>query len=215
MSEENLELTQSLDLVRSAQKGDSGALNLLFERYYERVRRVVRMRLGRKLRQEMDSGDILQETFLAAAKAFDNYEVREEAALINWLAKLAENQIIRAADYHGAQKRNQDRRMHLQSLSGSGNMSETQSFQLPGNAPKPIDDVAGSEEEALLEQCVAELSEEYKELIILREYAGASWDEIARETGRPSPDAARMMHGKAMLELSKLLKERGVQEGGA
>ena len=68
---------------------------------------------------------------------------------------------------------------------------------------------------ALLEQCVAELSEEYKELIILREYAGASWDEIARETGRPSPDAARMMHGKAMLELSKLLKERGLQEGGA
>ena len=61
--EENLDLTQSLDLVRSAQNGDGGALNLLFERYYERVRRVVRMRLGNKLRQEMDSGDILQETF--------------------------------------------------------------------------------------------------------------------------------------------------------
>ena len=69
MTEKDLELTQSLDLVRSAQEGDSDALNLLFERYYERVRRVVRMRLGRKLRQEMDSGDILQETFMAAAKA--------------------------------------------------------------------------------------------------------------------------------------------------
>lgn len=213
MTEKDLELTQSLDLVRSAQEGDSDALNLLFERYYERVRRVVRMRLGRKLRQEMDSGDILQETFMAAAKAFDKYEVREEAALINWLAKLAENQIIRAADYHGAQKRNQDRRMHIQSLSGSGNLSETQSYQLPGDTPKPDDEVAGVEEEELLEACVSELDEEYRELIILREYAGASWEEIARETGRPSSDAARMMHGKAMLELSKLLKERGVQKG--
>jgi DNA-directed RNA polymerase specialized sigma24 family protein len=64
----------------------------------------------------------------------------------------------------------------------------------------------------LLETCVAELSEELRELIILREYAGASWEEIAKETGRPSPDAARMMHGKAMLELSKLLKERGYQQ---
>jgi len=212
MAEEDLELTQSLDLVRCAQEGDAGALNLLFERYYERVRRVVRMRLGRKLRQEMDSGDILQETFMAAAKAFDQYEVREEAALINWLAKLAENQIIRAADYHGAQKRNQDRRMHLQSLSGSGNLSETKSFQLPGNTPKPDDQVAGSEEEQLLESCVGELDEEYRELIILREYAGASWEEIARETGRPSSDAARKMHGKAMLELSRLLKERGIKK---
>jgi RNA polymerase sigma-70 factor (ECF subfamily) len=211
MTDPNLDLTQSLDLVRSAQNGDSGALNLLFERYYERVRRVVRMRLGHKLRQEMDSGDILQETFLAAAKAFDKYEVREEAALINWLAKLAENQIIRAADYHGAQKRNQDRRMHIQSLSGSGNMSDTQSYQLPGDVPKPDDQVAGIEEEELLERCVSELDDEYRELIILREYAGASWEEIARETGRPSSDAARMMHGKAMLELSKLLKEKGVQ----
>lgn len=211
MTDPNLDLTQSLDLVRSAQNGDSGALNLLFERYYERVRRVVRMRLGHKLRLEMDSGDILQETFLAAAKAFDKYEVREEAALINWLAKLAENQIIRAADYHGAQKRNQDRRMHIQSLSGSGNMSDTQSYQLPGDAPKPDDQVAGIEEEELLERCVSELDDEYRELIILREYAGASWEEIARETGRPSSDAARMMHGKAMLELSKLLKEKGVQ----
>ena len=211
MTDPNLDLTQSLDLVRCAQNGDAGALNLLFERYYERVRRVVRMRLGHKLRQEMDSGDILQETFLAAAKAFDKYEVREEAALINWLAKLAENQIIRAADYHGAQKRNQDRRMHIQSLSGSGNMSDTQSYQLPGDVPKPDDQVAGIEEEELLERCVSELDDECRELIILREYAGASWEEIARETGRPSSDAARMMHGKAMLELSKLLKEKGVQ----
>lgn len=210
MTETNLDITQSLDLVRSAQKGDDGALNLLFERYYERVRRVVRMRLGNKLRQEMDSGDILQETFLAAAKAFDKYEVREEAALINWLAKLAENQILRAADYHGAQKRAQDRKIHIQSLSGSGKMSETQNFQLPGDAPIPIDEAAGNEQELLLETCVAELSEEHRELIILREYAGASWEEIASETGRPSPDAARMMHGKAMLELSKLLKEQGI-----
>ena len=212
MTEENRELTQSLDLVRSAQNGDNAALNLLFERYYERVRRVVRMRLGNKLRQEMDSGDILQETFLAAAKAFDKYEVREEAALINWLAKLAENQIIRAADYHGAQKRAQDRKMHIQSLAGAGNQSDAQTFQLPGDAPKPVDEAAGHEEEALLESCVAQLGDEHRELIILREYAGASWDEIARETGRPSADAARMMHGKAMLELSKLLKERGVEE---
>ena len=86
--------------------------------------------------------------------------------------------------------------------------SPDQALILPGLSPV----IAGTEEEELLEACVADLSDEYRELIILREYAGASWEEIARETGRPSADAARMMHGKAMLELSKLLKERGIQE---
>src|SRR5262245_56509643 len=122
------DVTHSLDLVLRAQDGDSQALNRLFERYYERVRRIVRLRLGHKLRESVDSGDILQETFIAAVRSIDNFEMREEASLINWLSRLAERQIIAAADYHGAKKRDQRRNV---SLSGQPGQSASLPIAFP------------------------------------------------------------------------------------
>ena len=54
------------------------------------------------------------------------------------------------------------------------------------------------------------LPEEYRELILLRNYAGASWESVAEETGRPSAAAARMMHARALVELGKLVRAAGV-----
>ncbi len=56
----------SVELVHLAQAGDQNALNELFDRYYERVRSIVRLRLGKKLRLATESGDILQDTFAVA-----------------------------------------------------------------------------------------------------------------------------------------------------
>ncbi len=203
-------LTRSLELVRSAQGGDHDALNRLFERYYERVRRVVRMRLGKHLRAALESGDILQETFAVAVKNLDTFEMRDEASLINWLSKLAERQIIAAADYHGAKKRDRRREVAL-TTPQSSEMSGEFRLEFAADTPLPDQCAADGEESALMEACLHELEEEYRELVILRHYVGASWETVAELTHRPSPDAARMMHARAMIELGKLLKDRGAR----
>src|SRR5262249_43478802 len=185
------------------------ALNRLFERYYERVRRIVRLRLGTRLRESIDSGDILQETFIAAVRSFENFEMREEASLINWLSRLAERQIIAAADYHGAKKRDQRRSVALSGgIAETGSMRVTQT--IPSETTKPLDKIAASEEQKIVESCLDKLPEEYRELILLRNYAGASWESVAEETGRPSAAAARMMHARGMIELGKMLRAAGV-----
>jgi hypothetical protein len=51
----------SLALFRRAQGGDGGALNELFERYYDRIYRIVRIRMGAKLRGVLESHDIVQQ----------------------------------------------------------------------------------------------------------------------------------------------------------
>jgi RNA polymerase sigma-70 factor (ECF subfamily) len=200
------EITHSLDLVLLAQQGDKEALNRLCARYYDRIRRIVRLRLGARLRERVDSGDILQETFLAAVRSIENFEMREEASLINWLSRLAERQIIAAADFHGAKKRDSRRDV---SLTGRDGDSQTVSVRLgleDGRAPRPLDSVADAEEQARVEDCLERLPEEYRELILLRNYADASWESVAEETGRPSPAAARMMHARALVELGKLVR---------
>lgn len=203
------DLTVSLDLVKRAQSGEADALNRLFERYYERVRRIVRLRLGRALRECVDSGDILQETFIAAVNSFDCFEMRDEASMINWLSKLAERQIIAAADYHTAKKRDHRREVPLPSTVAT---HAPPSARAPFEAgdPLPIDELDRAEQAEIVEACIHLLSEEYRELLILRNYAGATWETVAEETGRPSAAAARMMHARAMIELGKLVRERGV-----
>ena len=202
------EITRSLDLVLRAQQGDQAALNRLCERYYERVRRIVRLRLGPRLRERVDSGDILQETFLAAVRSLESFEMREEASLIHWLSRLAERQIIAAADYHGAKKRDQSRET---TLTGPVHDTATVTVRIgleDERGARPLDLVADAEEQKKVEQCLDRLPEEYRELILLRNYAGASWESVAEETGRPSAAAARMMHARAIVELGKLVRQK-------
>jgi RNA polymerase sigma-70 factor (ECF subfamily) len=202
------DLTRSLDLVRAAQAGDEASLNRLVERYYPRLRRIVRVRLGRRLREVCDSGDILQDTFAAAVKAFDGFEVRDEASLIHWLSRLAERQIIAQADYHGAAKRDQGRRVPLE-VQGPGDDTAF-AVAFPDEATRPLDRLARGEEAERVEECLAELPELQRDLILLRNYAGMSWEAIAAETDRPSPAAARMMHARALVELGKLVRAAGL-----
>jgi DNA-directed RNA polymerase specialized sigma24 family protein len=56
------------------------------------------------------------------------------------------------------------------------------------------------------QRVLATLPEQDRELIVLRDYVGMTWDEVARRLGRPSADAARMAHGKVLVELGARLR---------
>jgi RNA polymerase sigma-70 factor (ECF subfamily) len=205
-------VTLSLELVQRAQEGDRDALDRLLERHSARVLAIVRFRLGPRLRQSVESGDILQETLLAAVKAFPTFEMRDEGSLIHWLAKLVERQIIAQADYHGAKKREAARRVSFdRTRTGTGQHSGSISVLHADQTTAPLEKLERAEERALVERAMDELPEEYRELLIQRNYAGSSWESVAEETGRPSAAAARMMHARAMLELAKLLRQYGLE----
>ncbi len=197
------DLTVTIDLLHRAKAGSDVALNRLLSRYYDRVRRIVNMRLGSRLKQRVEGSDILQETFIKAVESFERFELRDEASFINWLARIAERQVLAAADHHGAQKRNPAREVSLQRDSDGSTIP----IELPDGAPMPHDKLSDKERTAVVEACIALLPEAYREIIILRTYAGASWEVVASQTGRPSAAAARMMYAKAMIELGKLVRK--------
>jgi len=192
---------QTIDLVRRAQDGDAQALQALFGRYYERVRRMVRLRLGAALRHRLDSGDILQETFMEALRTFDRFEMRDQGSFINWLARLAENRIRDAADYHRALKRSAGREVPL----SPGDQSTEVDLGLQAGGLLPSESADAAEQVQRLEAAIERLSDEERELILLRNYAGAAWETVARITGRPSPDAARVAHKQVIVRLSQLM----------
>ena len=192
---EATDLSTTLALVSKAQEGDSAALNEICRRYQQRLQRVIRVRLGPQLRRLVDDEDILQETLLAAIQSFDHFSVRSEATLLNWLSRIAERQILHAARFHSAKKR-------------AGPEVEPGQTTLPGGGPTPTQALAHAESTAAVDECLGQLPEHLREIIVLREFLGASWEEVAVESGRPSPDAARKMHRDALSQLDHLVRRR-------
>lgn len=200
-------LTRTMTLVLHAKKGDDQAFNRLFARYYDRVRKVVRARLGGKLASYVESEDILQNTFISAVRGFDNFDLRDEASFINWLSKIAEREILTEAKYHQAQKRDRRKEVHLRQADDSSAASRI-AFEPSADLPAPADAVAQAEQEEIIEQCLSELPERYREVIIQHTYIDAPWEMVAEELGCPTPAAARKLHSRAVVELTKQVRRR-------
>lgn len=200
-------LSESLVLLRQAQEGDREALNRLFERYYDRIYRIVRIRMGAKLRTVLDSYDIVQETCAVAVRKLGEFQPRDHASLIQWLARIAEHQIHDARDKIDAVKRDKSREVPLDAA--NANMGESHpGLQLSGGGPGPSTIVANSELKEIYDACVEELPHEYRELILLREYAGASWEDITEKVQRPNVHAAQEAYRRAQVRLAGLLRKR-------
>ncbi|HED63995.1 MAG TPA: sigma-70 family RNA polymerase sigma factor, partial [Planctomycetes bacterium] len=133
----------SIALIRDYQGGNRAALDRLVERYYDRVVPIVRSRMGPWLREVESVEDLVQETFLAAVREFDRFEIREERALIHWLAKLAERRILNAARHHRRAKRDHRRVVRLPSPS-PGSRSSMMPWHLAANTTAIPDRVARS-----------------------------------------------------------------------
>jgi len=204
------ELTHTWDLVRSAQGGDAAALDRLFGRYYERVRRAVRARIGPQLRARLETADILQPAFAKAFENFDRFEMRHEGSLMHWLAEYARHQLLDAVDRENAAKRRAPGAPVAIDALGSDVRHE------PADAgPSPSTVADGAEQAAAVESCLDELPEHYRTVIVLRDYDGLEWYEVAEKLGKNTDSAARQLHRRALLELAQRLSQRGIGPGSA
>lgn len=194
---ETLDELPTIDLVQRTQAGDPAAREALFARYRERVLAIARVRLSARLRATVESGDILQEALLEAVRGIDRFEMRDESSLIRWLAVLVERRLIATARRESTLKRSG----HPQPLVTDP----------AGQASEPVDELGKLETTDLVHAALAALPERSRELVLLRDYAGSTWESIAQELDFSSPDAARMMHARALVKLGSELRARGLR----
>lgn len=197
-------LRNTLTLVTRAKSGDNEALNLLLGHYLDRILRMVRMRIGSKMRARLDSMDVVQEVMSRAIKGFENFEVKHEAAFLHWIRKLVQNEIINLANHHNAQKRNINNE-----VSKNQEFQENRSVisQIPADSIwHPSKQLRLKNEIIELESAMDQLKEDQKEIIIMKQYEGLTYREISGEIGI-SEDAARMKYGRAMDKLTDILTD--------
>ena len=65
-------------LVTLARGGDDSALNQLCNVYGERVRRIIRLRMGSELRSQLDSMDLVQDVLVNALQGLGSFTYKNE-----------------------------------------------------------------------------------------------------------------------------------------
>jgi len=206
-SEQSTPETNTVDLVLRAQQGVETAREELFSRYGSRVLCVVRMRLGAKLRNRLDSMDIAQEAMVDALGRLDNFSMRDESSLMRWLAVIVENKIRNQAAFHGAAMRDVGAEVSLEAPDDDSGPA----FDVTGGLATPSVEVGRAEEIDRVREAIASLPERYRETILLRDYTGASWKGVAEELGIGNADAARAIHSRALSKLGEKLRLSGLQ----
>ena len=72
-------------LLARATSGDERALAELFSNYRDRMKRMVKLRLDRRLSGRIDPSDVVQEAFLEASKRLPEYARKRDMPLLLWL----------------------------------------------------------------------------------------------------------------------------------
>ena len=76
------------EVLAKMREGDEQALASVFSHYRERLRRIVRFRLDYRMAGRVSDSDVLQDTFIAAARRLDHFTQREEMPAFLWLRLL-------------------------------------------------------------------------------------------------------------------------------
>lgn len=115
-------------LARAAQ-GDEQALGELFARYQDRMKRMVKLRLDRRLSGRIDPSDVVQEAFLEARKRLPELAQKRELPVLLWLRLVTGQKLIDLHRTHlGAKMRDAGMEVSLY----RGALPEASSMMLAG-----------------------------------------------------------------------------------
>jgi RNA polymerase sigma-70 factor, ECF subfamily len=187
---------ESTALLFRARDGSVEALDELYARYGSRLLSLIRLRMGRGLRPDVDSRDILQSTLLKSFEHLDRFNGSDGRSLMAWLARIAENEIRDQADRQGRQRRDKAREAPL----------DEAALRVTAHVRGAASQLIVDEETERLERAVARLEEPQREAILLRKFEELSYAEMAQRLGR-SEDACRMLVARAMVALTLVLQE--------
>jgi len=188
------------ELVALAKAGDETALSQICRVYGERVRWMVRFRMGRELRSKLESMDLVQETLIHVLSGLDRFTYTNEGDFVRWLSKIAENELRGNMRKLRAERRDIRREVRFEGYrSRTGGRFVGTPDVIKTTTPSVIE--SRKEDLARLERAIDELRPEYREVIIWVKIDGLSYGEIGRRLGK-SADAARMLATRAMAALA-------------
>ena len=187
-------------LIVLAKDGDESALEQLCRVYSERVRWIVRLRMGGEIRSKLESMDLVQDVFISALRDLGNFTYKNEGDFLRWLSKIAENRLRDNLDKLHANKRDIHKEVRFDSHRPTTENSFVGTVE-PIDLTTPSAIMSKREDLTKLAKALDALKPEYRKVIVLTKIDGLSYKEIADKLGK-SGDAVRMLVSRAIAALN-------------
>jgi len=154
-------------LVASALSGNADAFGELVEKYEKLVYNAA----YQLVRSEEDALDVAQETFLKAFRSLNSF--RGDCRFSTWLYKICRNA---ALDYLRAEQRRRTVSLTEEDEDGSENVIDPPDPDLLSDPQRRLEQ---KEDRLAVRAAINRLSREHREILVLRDMEGYSYEEIA------------------------------------
>ena len=178
------ESSDTSDLLKRSINGDEAALQKLFDRYHDRLKRMVHLRLSRRLQGRVDDSDVLQEAYLDVSRRLNEYVEDSKLPFFLWLRHMTGLKLTEIHRRHlGTQLRDADREVSLH----RGGLPEANSVslaaQLLGNLTSPSQAAMKAETRIYVQEALNSMDPIDREVLALKHFEQLSTAEIADVLG--------------------------------
>lgn len=193
-----------LQLLELAREGDASARELLFVRCRKYLGVVARAQVESWLQAKVDASDLVQETMLEVHRGMDGFAGRTEEEWLAWMRRvLTHNAVDFVRRYRGAAKRDVRHEVSLQHRPATG--SGSFGIEPCDGEVSPSARAIGREDQFRLAEALADLPEDYREVIVLRNLQQLPFEDVATRLNRSRP-AAQMLWMRAMRRLKEAME---------
>jgi RNA polymerase sigma-70 factor (ECF subfamily) len=174
-----LALLRERATVRKLRRGDERAFAELVRTHQNRVFEMVYRMIG----DREEALDLSQEIFVSVHGALGRF--RGDSRLSTWIFRVAKNHCLNRLKYLGRRERGR-----------STEISDVPESELEAHVPseRPDDALAAAQQRDLVQRAIAELDEDHRLLVVLRDMEGLSYHEIAAITDQPEGTVKSRLH---------------------
>lgn len=198
------ERSEEVRFVQRLARRDERAFNELVMAYEQRVFGLVYRMLGRREEAE----DLVQEVFVQVFKSIDGF--RGDSKLGTWIYRIAINLCKNRSKY--LSRRRTDAQDELQEASQGGALTAARGVT-SGESSGPDQVVQGYQLEEIMKCCIAELEEEFREVLVLRDVEELTYEEIMEITGLPEGTVKSRIHRARSALKQKVAQRLGEHVG--
>lgn len=161
-------------LIERIKNGDNAAYEDIISRYWDRIF----ARVFNLLRNQQDAEEITQDAFIRAHRGLKNF--RGDASFSTWLYQIATNLAHNRYWYWFRRKRDHSVSIDKQ-LTDEGDL--TLQDILPCERENPSESTVTNEFVERVSECMNDLGEKHREILVLRNVKNLSYEAIAKKLG--------------------------------
>ena len=198
---------EKVELIRRASEGDGAALDQLFSLHHDRLQRMIRLRLDRRLQGRIDSSDILQESYISVFKNLGDYVKSPSTSFFIWLRNVVGLKLAEVHRRHLAtEKRDAKRDVSIYRGALPAANSISLAAQLLGQISTPSQTVMKTEMRVRLQEVFDHMDGIDREIIALRHFEQLNSQEVA-DILEMSKSGASSRYIRAMKRLKEELSQ--------